>query len=151
MSKRNVELKRHLLRRDGRQCVFCRKALGYITATFDHIVPQCRGGRLMQWNLAIACKQCNETRPSASYHDFLDFMRLNGRSEEDIAKYTRYIANYHHEEFLKYVITHIRNKIVSPEIRNAVLKYFGLKRSVYAFRLREVKRERKRLSAIMSP
>jgi hypothetical protein len=57
-------------KRDGWQCRFCRCRVYNVTppwakawmATFDHLVPQWRGGTETVENMVVSCKACNESK-----------------------------------------------------------------------------------------
>ena len=61
-------LRTFLRERDGGCCYICNKALVFdnikhpLFATLDHIIPKCKGGPLVPWNLKLACKACNNAR-----------------------------------------------------------------------------------------
>ena len=50
-----------------------------LTATVDHIVPQCEGGTDRFENLLIVCRGCNEEKHSLSVPEWLAFRRNGGR------------------------------------------------------------------------
>lgn len=45
-----------LILQDGR-CLYCDHPIA--VGTFDHVVPQSKGGARTIWNLALACRACN--------------------------------------------------------------------------------------------
>jgi 5-methylcytosine-specific restriction endonuclease McrA len=51
--------KRALIRRDGSICVKCRAPFRPEALTFDHVVPQSRGGGWALTNLQLMCQPCN--------------------------------------------------------------------------------------------
>lgn len=44
---------------EGFACLYCGRILPRRDLTFDHVLPQCRGGRSTFGNLAAACVACN--------------------------------------------------------------------------------------------
>lgn len=63
-----------LLERDGDQCIWCCRHMidrpidprqdCSLHMTLEHLTPLIRGGTNEQWNLALACYQCNNARGS---------------------------------------------------------------------------------------
>ncbi len=53
-----------ILKRDGRCCVWCGRALevGLVPATTDHVVPRLKGGPSWIENEVAACRRCNGQR-----------------------------------------------------------------------------------------
>jgi len=54
--------KRALIRRDGSICVGCRASFSPDALTFDHITPQCIGGKWNIENLQLMCQPCNTAK-----------------------------------------------------------------------------------------
>ena len=53
--------------RDGFKCVYCGSKKNL---TWDHIVPECRGGRTNWLNLVTSCKECNNQKDDLSVEEF---------------------------------------------------------------------------------
>lgn len=53
-----------LIVRDGPWCHYCHRRFGRrgLRASFDHVWPQCRGRIDLEWNLVLACRDCNSAR-----------------------------------------------------------------------------------------
>jgi 5-methylcytosine-specific restriction endonuclease McrA len=51
--------KRNVLIRDQFRCAYCGRALTMGTATLEHVLPRCRGGRTTLENIVAACWTCN--------------------------------------------------------------------------------------------
>lgn len=53
-----------LIVRDGPWCHYCHGRFGRrgLRASFDHVWPQCRGRIDLEWNLVLACRDCNSAR-----------------------------------------------------------------------------------------
>jgi 5-methylcytosine-specific restriction endonuclease McrA len=54
--------KENLLMRDDHKCVYCQTELDMNSATIDHVVPVCKGGKTTWENCVIACKSCNHEK-----------------------------------------------------------------------------------------
>ncbi len=54
--------KRNVYARDGGRCQYCRARLAIEQATYDHVVPRCRGGATTWDNIVIACRPCNQRK-----------------------------------------------------------------------------------------
>jgi len=53
-------LRYEIMKRDGFRCVLCgRDAYDGVKLHVDHIVPVCRGGQTVEWNLRTLCEECN--------------------------------------------------------------------------------------------
>lgn len=52
--------------RDGGKCAYCRCVLTTKELTFDHVVPQCLGGRTEWENIVCACQPCNGRKAAKS-------------------------------------------------------------------------------------
>src|SRR5208282_5450761 len=58
--------RRNLAIRDNSECQFCGKVLHTHEYTFDHVIPQCRGGQSTWENLVLACARCNNYKSDMS-------------------------------------------------------------------------------------
>lgn len=63
--------KMRLLMGQGGKCFYCGRAINLIGATFDHIVPKCKGGTLRLSNTCIACRSCNQAKGAMPQADYL--------------------------------------------------------------------------------
>lgn len=52
--------------RDRFTCGYCDRRFPMRDLTFDHLVPQCRGGRTVWGNIVTACAPCNAAKGSKS-------------------------------------------------------------------------------------
>lgn len=52
--------------RDEGRCGYCSRPISRRELTFDHVVPQCRGGRSDWLNLAASCSPCNARKGDKS-------------------------------------------------------------------------------------
>jgi 5-methylcytosine-specific restriction endonuclease McrA len=61
--QRQVRFNRHnVWLRDKGICQFCGEALKKAEFTYDHVVPQSRGGRTIWTNIVCACMDCNRLK-----------------------------------------------------------------------------------------
>lgn len=51
-------------------CCFCRTKLVFSTATLEHKIPRARGGRWVDSNMALSCRQCNNRRGTQDFETF---------------------------------------------------------------------------------
>ena len=77
-----MQHRRVLLKIDPR-CSYCGVPLTRKKATIDHIVPKSKGGSSSEFNLALACKPCNERKADAVFADLAEVtIWLNSTSIE---------------------------------------------------------------------
>jgi 5-methylcytosine-specific restriction endonuclease McrA len=60
--------------RYGWICNYCGCSLTIHTATYDHVVPLCRGGNDSEENMVLACGFCNKAKSFLPAHQFLDWL-----------------------------------------------------------------------------
>lgn len=48
-------------------------------ATIEHVIPKIQGGNNKWWNLAAACRLCNNGRSDTDYEKYLRFVLWKGR------------------------------------------------------------------------
>lgn len=61
--RRNVKFNRHnVWLRDGGHCQYCNVKLRTEEFTYDHVLPQSRGGKTQWENIVCACIPCNHTK-----------------------------------------------------------------------------------------
>lgn len=61
--------KRRVLIRDNYLCQYCSEQLTNRTATIDHVVPTCKGGRSTFENTVTACSPCNSKKGNKSLRE----------------------------------------------------------------------------------
>jgi 5-methylcytosine-specific restriction endonuclease McrA len=68
--KNGVPFNRHnIFIRDEGRCAYCPERLRLSDFTFDHVVPQCKGG-VTEWeNIVCACQPCNTRKGSKSVRE----------------------------------------------------------------------------------
>lgn len=54
----------NIYRRDNGTCMYCGKKVSLSTFTFEHIIPQSRGGKTEWMNIVVACLRCNARKGS---------------------------------------------------------------------------------------
>ena len=52
--------------RDRNRCAYCGERFPVRELTFDHVIPQCRGGKSVYTNVVAACSPCNLRKGSKS-------------------------------------------------------------------------------------
>lgn len=69
-----------ILRRDGRECVWCRRSLetGLVRATTEHVVPRIKGGPSCIENEVAACRRCNNERGNRTPGEWLQQCQRRG-------------------------------------------------------------------------
>lgn len=74
--KKISRLRRLMFRgKNSVKCEYCKRYLSRENATFDHVVPQSKGGYHKQKNGALACKRCNNLKGSMTKGTFLQAIR----------------------------------------------------------------------------
>lgn len=63
-----------ILRRDGDDCVWCRRPFDdrHVVPTTEHLVPRIKGGPSWVENEVAACKRCNNERGHRTLGEFAD-------------------------------------------------------------------------------
>jgi len=51
--------RRNVYRRDDYQCQYCGKEQGFSELTYDHVIPESRGGETSWTNIVTCCFDCN--------------------------------------------------------------------------------------------
>jgi 5-methylcytosine-specific restriction endonuclease McrA len=63
--KRRVKFSRkNVWLRDKGRCQYCSTKVPMTDFTYDHVVPQCRGGKTKWDNIVVACIPCNQRKGS---------------------------------------------------------------------------------------
>jgi 5-methylcytosine-specific restriction endonuclease McrA len=55
-------------------CYYCRRQVGRLALTMDHLVPLGRGGRSVRGNVVPACKECNTRKQSLLPVEWEDYL-----------------------------------------------------------------------------
>jgi len=64
-------------------CYYCRRRVGTVALTMDHIVPLARGGRSVRGNVVPACKDCNTRKQSLLPVEWQEYLTSLGSISED--------------------------------------------------------------------
>lgn len=69
-----------VLRRDGAECVWCRRPLevGLVAATTEHLIPRIKGGPSWIENELAACRRCNGERGHRTPGEWFDECERRG-------------------------------------------------------------------------
>lgn len=62
----------NVYRRDGFRCAYCGNKNNL---TWDHIIPECKGGKTSWMNLVTCCKKCNNDKDNMSVEEFCQIKR----------------------------------------------------------------------------
>lgn len=68
-------LRRMVIERDGRRCVYCDEDLTDAEVHLDHVIPESRGGPTNFNNLQVTCRKCNLSKGVLSEDQFTDRLR----------------------------------------------------------------------------
>ena len=63
-------------------CYYCRREVGRVNLTMDHIVPMGRGGKSIRGNVVPACKECKNRKTSLLPVEWQEYVRRLGVSED---------------------------------------------------------------------
>ncbi len=71
---------RDSLRRDGEECVWCRRPLphGHRDLSIEHVVPRLKGGPAWAENEVAACRACNRARGHTAPAAWLEACEARG-------------------------------------------------------------------------
>lgn len=75
-----VAIRRNVLARDGKQCLYCLTRRGVLT--FDHVVAEKWGGLTAEGNLVVACAECNEIKGVFPLDLFAEFLERRGTGQK---------------------------------------------------------------------
>ncbi len=84
------KVRRRLADDNGWLCSYCGGGVtigftaGFRLATIDHKIPVSRGGTHKRYNLACACKSCNEAKGSMTVEEFLRSQLANVANAADV-------------------------------------------------------------------
>jgi len=63
----------NIYKRDNYKCVYCGSSKDL---TWDHIVPECRGGKTSWTNLVTCCRKCNNDKDDMNVEDFCSMKNI---------------------------------------------------------------------------
>lgn len=118
-------LVRYLLIRDGEGCCYCHDALDRTTATLEHIIPSSKGGTSNIWNLALACRRCNNERGTDDFFDTLFYSF--GLEKKELDYFRGIISNYYYMYRIHGFIAEAKSNrnLLSQEQLKATLMVLG--------------------------
>ena len=59
-----------LLDKTGNRCWYCGRELNATNTTFDHVIPQSKGGSNSESNKVACCRSCNTSKGTSSLDTF---------------------------------------------------------------------------------
>jgi hypothetical protein len=79
----NLELKKFLFDLDGPICVYCATQFNnYVELTIDHVIPKTLGGSNEDFNLVLACENCNRNKGGKNEINLLNYLLQMRRMRE---------------------------------------------------------------------
>ncbi len=78
---KGYEIREYLLEKFDRKCVYCGK--GNMPLQVEHLIPRARGGSNRLYNLAIACKNCNQKKGTWTAEEF-GFPKLMAETKKSL-------------------------------------------------------------------
>ena len=70
-----LNLRRSVIDRDGKRCVYCDEDLTDGEIHLDHVIPESQGGPTTLNNLQVTCRKCNLAKGVLSEDEFTDKLR----------------------------------------------------------------------------
>jgi 5-methylcytosine-specific restriction endonuclease McrA len=64
-------------------CYYCRRQVGRLQLTMDHIVPLARGGKSIRGNVVPCCGDCNTRKKSMLPVEWTEYVQALGDASED--------------------------------------------------------------------
>ena len=61
--------RKNVFKRDDYKCQYCSVKLESETATIDHVLPRCRGGKHEWGNIVTCCLKCNRKKGDKTPHE----------------------------------------------------------------------------------
>ncbi len=84
----NLELKKFLFDMDGPFCVYCYTEFEtHADLTLDHVIPKTLGGSNEDFNLVLACANCNRNKGGKNEIKLINFL-LQVRRNRELAHVT---------------------------------------------------------------
>lgn len=77
MSKTRIPtaIRRWVIERDGKYCVYCDEDLTDGEIHLDHIIPESKGGLTTSENLQVTCRKCNTSKGALTEEEFVNRLR----------------------------------------------------------------------------
>lgn len=70
-----INIRRMVIERDGKRCVFCGVDLEINEIQLDHVIPESKGGATSYNNLQVTCKKCNTEKGVLTEEQFMTKLR----------------------------------------------------------------------------
>ena len=70
-----LNLRRRVIERDGRICVYCDEDLSNKEIHMDHVVAESKGGETTYNNLQVTCRKCNLAKGVLTESEFTEQLR----------------------------------------------------------------------------
>ena len=73
-------LRRMVIDRDGRRCVYCDEDLTDAEIHLDHVIPESKGGPTNLANLQVTCRKCNTSKGVLTEEQFTNRLRTRAQN-----------------------------------------------------------------------
>ena len=70
-----LNLRRRVIERDGKWCVYCDEDLTDKEIHMDHVIPESQGGETSYFNLQVTCRKCNLAKGVLTESEFMNRLR----------------------------------------------------------------------------
>ena len=70
-----LNLRRRVIERDGKCCVYCDEDLSDKEIHMDHVIAESKGGETTYNNLQVTCRKCNLAKGVLTESDFTEQLR----------------------------------------------------------------------------
>lgn len=87
--------------RDDYKCQYCGKTFSTRALTIDHVIPRAKGGETSWYNVASACKPCNQKKKDRTYMRPIN--KPYRPTYYELAKKLIKREYYHHPEWKEYI------------------------------------------------
>lgn len=75
-----LNLRRSVIDRDGRRCVYCDEDLSDGEVHLDHVIPEKDGGETTYGNLQVTCRKCNLQKGILTEEEFVQRLRNRAKN-----------------------------------------------------------------------
>jgi 5-methylcytosine-specific restriction endonuclease McrA len=70
-----LNLRRRVIERDGKWCVYCDEDLSDKEIYMDHVIAESKGGKTTYANLQVTCRKCNLAKGVLTELEFTEQLR----------------------------------------------------------------------------
>ena len=70
-----LNLRRRVIERDGKWCVYCDEDLSDKEIHLDHVIAESKGGETTYTNLQVTCRKCNLAKGVLTELEFTEQLR----------------------------------------------------------------------------